>query len=137
MKLVLGAVASLALVLLLAGRATASARGTSQTGPFDAQALQIVSDLSTGDFTDVEAQFDPTMSAALPQDALAQAWTTYQQMLGTFQSAGQPTSVMLGALTVEQVPVQLAQGPGEVRVTFHPDGTVAGLYFLQPGLPVG
>jgi hypothetical protein len=43
---------------------------------------------------------------------------------------------MRGEPTVEQVPVQLANSSGEIRITFHPDGTIAGLFFLRPGVPV-
>jgi hypothetical protein len=113
-----------------------AAAGTSVGGSFDAQAQQVVANLSLGNYADVEARFDATVAAQLPRAALANAWVTYQQSLGTFQSAGQPTSVMRGDLTVEQVPVQLSQGPGEVRITFHPDGTIAGIFFLRPGVPV-
>jgi hypothetical protein len=96
------------------GHATA---GTNVGKSFDAQAQQVVANLSQGNYADVEALFDATVATQLPQAALANAWTTYQQVLGSFQSAGQPTAVMRGDLTVEQVPVQLSQGPGEVRIT--------------------
>jgi len=42
---------------------------------------------------------------------------------------------MKGQLDVERVPVTMANAEGEVRITFHPDGTVAGLYFLKADAP--
>lgn len=42
---------------------------------------------------------------------------------------------MKGELVVERVPITTSQGTGEVRVTYHPDGTIAGLYFLRAGAP--
>ena len=131
MKFALFAVALLAVLVFPAGRAAAGTGGS-----FDARAEQVVTDLNAGDFSDVAAEFDATMSSQLTADDLALAWKTYQDLLGSFQSAGQPTSVMRGDITVEQVPVQLAQSPGEVRVSFNPDGTIAGLFFLRPGVPV-
>lgn len=128
-----------ALYSAMALPATLVIAGTSGKGapdPFDGQAIQVVADLAAGDFADVAAQFDPVVSAQLSAAGLAGAWSDYQALLGAFQSAGQPTSVMLQGLTVEQVPVQLAQGPGEVRIAFHPDGTIAGIFFLRPGVPL-
>ena len=45
-------------------------------------------------------------------------------------------NVALGELTVVNIPLQMQTQPGEFRVTFHPDKTVAGLYFLKAGTPV-
>jgi hypothetical protein len=107
-----------------------------EAASFDAQSSQIVADLVAGSFDEVRARFDATLTDQLSEGALANAWRTYQEVLGAYQSVGQPTSVMRGELTVEQVPVQLANAPGEIRITFHPDGTVAGLFFLTAGNPV-
>ena len=139
--LTVGAAAALAVSLGLAlgvlGRATpAQTAALAQPNQFDAAASQVVAEITSGQFAAVRARFDPTMTAQLSEDQLADAWRTFQELLGDFQSAAPPTSVMRGDLTVEQVPVRLANGPGEIRVTFHPDGTVAGLFFLRPGVPV-
>jgi hypothetical protein len=75
--------------------------------------------------------FDPTMTAQLPEDQLANAWRTNQELLGAFQSAAAPTSRMAGELTVELVPVRMANGDGTIQIVFHPDGTIAGLFFRR------
>ena len=103
---------------------------------FDAQASQVVAELVDGRFADVRARFDATMTDQLSEEGLATAWRSYQELFGPFQSADQPTSVMRGDLTVEQVPVHLANSDGEIRIAFHPDGSIAGLFFLRPGVPV-
>ena len=103
--------------------------------PFAAKARQLVSDLAAGNFAAVEAEFDATMRLAQPAAVLSNNWRTYEELLGAFVSQGTSSSVSLGALDVERVPVTMAGGPGEVRVTFHPDRTVAGLYFLKAGAP--
>jgi len=104
-------------------------------GPFASAGDQIVADLVAGNFAAVTAKFDPTMTAAMPPASLENSWKTYQQLLGAYRSHGSPASVMKGQLDVERVPVTMAGGGGEVRITFHPDGTIAGLYFLKAGAP--
>lgn len=132
----IGTIALTGAFALAAGPVLAGSSGTSSGGSFDSQASQIVTEIAAGQFAAVRAQFDSTMTDKVSETDMSSAWSSYQQALGNFQSAGQPTSVVRGDLTVEQVPIQLAQGSGEVRVTFHPDGTIAGLYFLPSGVPV-
>lgn len=43
---------------------------------------------------------------------------------------------MFGDLTLEQVPIQLPPGAGGNPVSFHPDGSIAGLFFLRAGAPL-
>lgn len=76
------------------------------------------------------------MKQQLTPEALASTWTTYQEAFGKYLSHGAPQDVLLGELTVVNVPLQMEKEPGEFRVTFHPDATVAGLYFLKTGVPV-
>jgi hypothetical protein len=102
----------------------------------DQLAIQALDALVRGDFASVTAHFDITMSQTLTPEALASAWDTYQHAFGTYQSHGDPHDVPLGALTVVNVPLQMQAMPGEFRITFHPDSTVAGLYFLKTGVPI-
>ncbi len=97
------------------------------------EASQVVDDLAAGQFNSVEAKFDATMTAGLSVDALAANWIQYQKDNGGYRSHGTPKQSMLGAITVEQVPITTATGSGEVRVSFHADGTIAGLYSLKAG----
>jgi hypothetical protein len=94
-----------------------------------------VADLAAGHFTAVEGKFDPTLKASLTLPALQHAWTTYQQLLGVYRHHLAPASVRVGQLDVERVPVTMAHGQGEVRISFNPNGTIAGLYFLKAGTP--
>ncbi|GAC1399543.1 MAG: hypothetical protein NVSMB60_11900 [Mycobacterium sp.] len=102
----------------------------------DQVASQILDNIVQGDDAAASAQFDQTMQAMLPVKALGQAWTTYQQALGAYQSHGAPQDVQRGDLTVVNVPLQMEHQPGQFRLTVHPDGTIAGLYFLKEGIPV-
>lgn len=102
----------------------------------DEIALATFDNIVQGDDAAVTARFDPTMQSALSAAALGQAWTTYQQTLGSYQSHGDPQDLQRGDLTVVNVPLQMAREPGQFRLTVHPDGTIAGLYFLRQGVPV-
>jgi hypothetical protein len=102
----------------------------------DTKAAAVVSQLNTKDFAAIRAQFDPTMMATLSEAELANNWRTFQDDFGQFKSAEAPTHTNRGELIVEQVTVHMANRDGEVRVTYHPDQTIAGLFFLRPGVPL-
>jgi hypothetical protein len=104
--------------------------------PPDQLALTTLNNIVQGDDNAVTAQFDATMKNALSSDALGQAWTSYQQTLGAYQSHGDPEDVQRGDITVVNVPLQMQNEPGQFRLSVHPDGTIAGLYFLRAGVPV-
>ena len=135
MSLRWGSAVSVVVAIGLGAAGCASGKSVPKPGPFSGKADQIVKDLGTSAYTDVSASFDQTMKTQLPQAALQNAWTSYQQLLGSYKSHSAPASVMKGQLDVERVPVTMANAKGEVRITFHPDGTVAGLYFLKADAP--
>jgi Protein of unknown function (DUF3887) len=130
---------SLAVLIFLSACSSSSlaAPGVSPTrpGPFASQADQVVADLAAGNFAAVEAMEDATLKAALPLPALQKAWTAYQDQLGSYRSHGAPVSVRVGQLDVERVPVTMAHGQGEVRISFQPAGMIAGLFLLKAGAP--
>jgi hypothetical protein len=101
----------------------------------DQIALTTLDAIVQGDYPAVTAQFDPTMQKVLPVKVLGQAWTKFQQSLGAYQSHGDPQDSQRGELTVVNVPLQMEHKPGRFRLTVHPDGTIAGLYFLREGDP--
>ncbi|MEU9305248.1 DUF3887 domain-containing protein [Streptomyces sp. NPDC048269] len=103
---------------------------------YDRIAAQTLDDIVSGDFTAATAHFDTTMRKALPPDALAEAWKNYQATFGSYQSHGDPKDVASGELTVVNVPLRMEDKPGEFRLTFHKDGSIAGLWFLGTGVPI-
>lgn len=113
----------------------ASPSATTRQSP-DEVARATLDDIIQGDDTGVTARFDPTMQSALSAQALGQAWTNYQQALGSYQSHGDPQDVQRGDLTVVNMPLQMEREPGQFRLTVHPDGTIAGLYLLRQGVAV-
>ena len=108
----------------------------SSAGSPDKLALATLDQIVQGDNAAATAHFDQTMAGMLSAPALGQSWITYQQLLGKYQSHGDPQDVQRGELTVVNVPLQMEHAPGQFRLTVHPDGTVAGLYFLKEGVPV-
>jgi hypothetical protein len=102
----------------------------------DTLALQLLNNIIQGEFSTVRDHFDATMKDKLSCEKLSTGWSDYQQMFGNYESHGDPQNVTRGDLTVVNVPLQMASKPGEFRVTFHSDGTVAGLFLLRPGVPV-
>jgi hypothetical protein len=103
--------------------------------PFESQARTVVDDLAGGRFLRVENKFDPTMSSQLSSVQLSNNWRTYQEAVGTYKSTDNVALVKQGDLSVERVTITTSTGTGEVRITYHPDGTIAGLYFLNTGAP--
>lgn len=102
----------------------------------DPRALEILDDVVKGDFAAATANFDAKMHQALPPEKFSAAWSMYQDEYGKYQSHGTPADVPLGDLNVVNVPLQMEKTPGLYRVTFRPDGTVAGLWFLPADAPM-
>jgi hypothetical protein len=117
--------------------APAAAAPTSPApGQGDKRALQMLNQIIQGEFAAVRTDFDSAMQERLSCEKLSSAWAAYQQTFGSYQSHEDPQDVSRGDLTVVNVPLHMALTPGQLRVTFHRDGTVAGLYFLRAGIPV-
>ena len=133
MKLVTGVTAVFAATSVLALGAAPAA--TAADTP-DQVALATLDSIVSGDDAAAVAPFDDTMRPMLSAQALGQSWKTYQEQFGAYQSHGAPEDVQRGALTVVNVPLQMANQPGQFRLTVHPNGTIAGLYFLKDGVPV-
>ncbi|MFD7257993.1 DUF3887 domain-containing protein [Streptomyces sp. NPDC059874] len=119
-------------VTTVAGPAAAAPAQTQ----YDRIATQTLDDIVNGNFTAAAAHFDTTLRKLLPPDALAGAWETYQNKFGSYQSHGDPNDVAFGEFTVVNVPLSMERRPGEFRVTFHKDGSIAGLLFLDTGVPI-
>ncbi|WP_029119051.1 MULTISPECIES: DUF3887 domain-containing protein [unclassified Mycobacterium] len=102
----------------------------------DQVALTTIDDIAAGNYAAVTARFDPELQKRLSPKALQQVWDGYQRTFGTYQSHGGPEDTPRGDLTVVNVPLQMDRMPGQFRVKIHPDGTIAGVYFLREGVPV-
>jgi hypothetical protein len=99
------------------------------------RAACFVEDLAAGRFSRARSSFDATMKEEKSLAALENDWKTYQELVGAYESHGTPDEVKTGVLLVERVPVTTDKGKGEVRVTYHANGTIAGVFFLRAGVP--
>ena len=104
--------------------------------PFEALATSALSEIQHGNCAPTAARFDATMKSALDAAGLCSAYVTYTQVLGAVTHADPAYSEKRGQLTVVRMPLQLAHGKGEYRMAYHPDGRIAGLYFLKAGVPL-
>jgi hypothetical protein len=102
---------------------------------FDKRATQDLRAIQRGDCTTVVRHFDALM-ANLTAPQLCTGYRTYTEQFGSLTKEGTAFSTRRGALVVVRIPLHLQHANGEYRETYHPDGTVAGLYFLKPGVPV-
>jgi hypothetical protein len=104
---------------------------------YDQLAVGIIDAISRGDFDAATVDFDSALLKKEPASKLSADWATYQQQFGTYQSHGDPDSVQRRDLTVVNVPLQMQQTPGQLRVSFGDKyGKVVGLWFLKAGTPV-
>jgi hypothetical protein len=125
---------SVAVVLLLASLAVACTGGGSPS--VESRAKEVVREIFSGQFAKVRADFDATMTARLSQQRLAKARTQFEGLFGTFASMGNPEIVKRGDLTVVNIPLHMAKGDGQARVTYDPQERIAGLFLLRSGVPV-
>ncbi|MFE0749976.1 DUF3887 domain-containing protein [Gordonia sp. NPDC058843] len=98
----------------------------------DVMALDLIERITTAEWATVTGRFDATMSAALSDTALADAWASMVALHGELESTGTPFVRGHGLHTVVDVPLQQEAGEVVFRVAFDADGRVAGLFFLDP-----
>jgi hypothetical protein len=104
-------------------------------GPFASQAEQVINDLAASNFQAVWGMFDASLQGQLSVARLANGWAVYQLEFGHYRSHGTPELIPLGSLDVEQLPMVMVHGTEEARVTFEPNGSIAGLVLLKAGAP--
>lgn len=121
---------------VLVGALGLSGCGSSAPGPghADQLALTELTNLTTNNPA-ATTDFSPAMAQTLPAPALAQQWARYQNLLGNYQTHGQPQDLTQGELTVVNLPLNMARTPGQLRITVDHDGHIAGLFFLDATTP--
>lgn len=123
---------------VMAPAATALPGAPSLPGQADDEqlALDTLDEVVRGDFAAVSDRFDETLRHQASPEVLARSWKDYQEQFGLYQSHGDPEQVASVQGAVVNVPLHMADGTGEFRVTFDDDGQLIGLYFLRTGIPV-
>ena len=99
-------------------------------------ARSVLDDVVAERWSDVTSRFDETMTNALSETELAAAWESFQGMKGDFESAGTSEVVERPPNTVVNIELTMSSSDGQFRVTFDREARIAGLFFLNPGVPV-
>lgn len=121
-----------ALGLLAATGHSAAAAASDQFVP---QAEAFMDNLHAGRFTNAEARFDKTMSAALPATKLAATWQAVNQQAGEFKRRHGARTEALPPYQIVLVTCEFARDWLDAKVVFNPKGEIAGLFFLPARKP--
>jgi dienelactone hydrolase len=93
---------------------------------------EIVEELKAGDLAALESRFDDQMKAALPPEKLRGFWAGWLGAAGRLRSCTEPRTSLSGDFTLAFSTCTFEKQPAELKLTFHPDGRLAGM-FLEPG----
>ena len=99
------------------------------------KASAVTDQMIAGDWAAIRAQFDENMKSKLAEEGLANAWGSIVAEKGAYQSRGESAQQGSPAgqdLLVFDTPLEFERAPMKMRLAFHPDGTIAGLFILKP-----
>jgi hypothetical protein len=99
------------------------------------RARALFTDWIAGRYDQVVAGFDATMTARLPADHLAAAWSQILGLVGSYQRMGEPLVRPLGGYTVVDIPLTFDGGQMKGRVSYNAEGQVSGLFIVTPETP--
>jgi len=99
--------------------------------PTVAAAEQVIQELSTGQYDKVEAQYDAKMAAANAPGKLAQAWTSLEKMLGSYQSIIDVRAGKVQNFDVVLFVCRFENSLVDAEVVYTSDGKIAGIRFGQ------
>lgn len=97
------------------------------------RALAVFGELAAGRWEAARAVFGERMLEQVSAVRLAGGWADIAGLVGRFERAGEPMVHALGERTIADVPLHFEAGDATGRVTFDPDGTIAGL-FIRPAV---
>jgi dienelactone hydrolase len=100
-----------------------------ETSKFTSAARSFVELLRTEKFKAAVAQFDDTMTAALPEAKLRETWATVVAQVGAFKSAGNTRTEKRGAYMMVFVTCAFEKTALDISVVFDQSNRVAGLFF--------
>ena len=94
----------------------------------------IIDDLASAHWDQVVERFDATVAEKLNADGLSAAWAQVIATAGAYERHGAVTARRAADVTVTETPLAFEAGDFVARITFHDNGTVAGLFILPPEL---
>ncbi len=102
--------------------------------PAAAAALEtrgIVEELKAEDFEALRSRFDEAMKNELPDTRLRESWASLLVTAGKLKSCGEPRTSLAEEHTLAFADCAFERQEVELKLTFHPDGRLAGM-FLEP-----
>jgi hypothetical protein len=72
------------------------------------------------------------MRDGLTEEELAAGWAQIAGAVGDYQGHGDVQAVGVGGITTTNTPLSFERGAFVARISFRGDGTIAGLYILNP-----
>jgi uncharacterized protein len=103
--------------------------------PLQGRTSNLIANLARGDFVGASENFDFTMRSRLPAENLAEAWRNVEGQVGTFVAIERVRTEHRGRYSFGFARCRFERGEKVVKVTYDADGSVAGLFFLDPPAP--
>jgi hypothetical protein len=94
----------------------------------------LFANLAAGRWADVCRDFDEKVASKLDAEGVAALWGRLTAMIGRLEERGEPVAYQVQDLTLVDVRLGFEAGERTGRVSYRPDGKVAGLFLLPPGL---
>src|SRR5450759_2325943 len=112
--------------------------GVDEHAPLTADATtslvkEIVEELRVGDLGALESRFDDQMRTALSLEKLRGFWAAWLDGAGRLRSCTEPRTFLNGEFTLAFSNCAFEKQPAELRLTFHPDGRLAGMFLVPDG----
>lgn len=114
----------------------AVAVGGEERGPTDI-ARVLVESLARGDFAGACADFDDSLSTALPAEGLREAWEAFARRFGALEKITGIRREKWERGDVVFVMCKCGKGLADIKVVTDRSGKVAGLFFLPPQVSAG
>jgi hypothetical protein len=93
----------------------------------------LLADLVAGRWAAVGRDFDERVARKLDADRIAVLWARLTGMLGRLERVGEPLAFQAGDRTLVDIPLSFEAAERTARISYDPNGKVAGLNFLPPG----
>jgi hypothetical protein len=91
---------------------------------------EIVEELKAEDLDALESRFDEAMKAALPPERLRGFWAGWLVGSGRLRSCAEPRTSLSGEFMLAFASCAFDRTTAELKLTFHPDGRLAGMYLV-------
>ena len=110
--------------------ATEESAAPAGTDSREDKAVAVVDHLVAGDFAPVIAEFDATMTAAMPESLLATTMTQLEGQVGAFKERTGVTETQEDGYDVVRVICVFERATLTAKVVYNSQGQIAGLFFL-------